>query len=162
MIAIAIPRKEFGTRAEARNKEVERCLRMNPDYILWLDSDQTMPDTSVEELIKLDADIAVIDTPPHDSEAVNITYNPDGTVAHCTMACSLIKREVFEKLPSPWFSSSFNFIKGEPKGGKYTYERLDKYSDDNQGEDIYFIRNAIEAGLTIKFVDGLRCNHYKL
>jgi len=162
MIAIAIPRKEFGTRAEARTKEVERCLAMNPDYILFLDSDQTMPDKSIELMKLLDVDIAVIDTPPHDTDLQNFTRNPDGTISHTTIACSLIRPSVFDRIEKPWFSSRYNFIQGQPLHGKYSYQKIDKYQDDNVGEDIYFVRKCVEAGVSIEVIPGLKCNHFKL
>lgn len=162
MIAIAQPCREKGTRSEARNKEVARCLKMQPDYILFLDDDQTMPDEALELLIGLDTDIAVMDTPPHDSDLDNVTFNPDGSIAYCTIACSLIKRNVFEVLPSPWFLSTYNFISTGNSEGKLLFQRLDKSVDDNVGEDIYFIRTAVDAGLGVKIISFPKCKHFKL
>jgi hypothetical protein len=157
-----MPRKELGTRAEAREKEIIRCLKMNPTYIFMMDSDQTMPNQSISGLIGACADIAVIDCSPHDSEASNIYYNPDGTIAHCTISCCLIRAEIFKKLEKPWFSSKYDFVKSGVKNGKIVYNRLDKSVDNNWGEDIYFVRKVIEAGFTIKAVDRLKCCHFKI
>lgn len=161
-VAIAIPRKELGTRAEARNAEVIRCLRMNPKHILFLDTDQTMPHKGWTALLAESADIAVIDTPPHGSDTPNVMFNPDGTICYCTMACSLIRADVFKKLDPPWFSSAYNYQPRGVKDGKIILDKLEKYHDNNQGEDIYFIRNAIEAGLSIKVVRDMKCRHWEL
>jgi len=160
-----MPRIELGTRAEARNKEIERCLKMNPTYIFMIDTDQTVPNRGWTKLIGVcasGADIAVIDTPPHDTDQENIHYNPDGTIAYCTVACSLVKSEVFKKLPKPWFDSSFDFQASGTNNGKIIFHQLDKSKDNNVGEDIYFVRKAIEAGLKIEIVKDLKCSHYKL
>jgi hypothetical protein len=162
MIAVCIPRKELGTRAEARNKEVERAIKMNATYILFLDSDQTMPNNALTQMIGECSDIAVVDTPPHNSNASNVKYNTDGTIAYCTIACSLIKTKVFKILPKPWFSSKFDFVVNGERDGKIVFDRLDKSFDNNRGEDIYMIRNAINAGFQVKVVKGTRCSHFNL
>jgi hypothetical protein len=156
-IAIASPKRELGTRAEARTKEIERCLRMEPDRILMLDDDQTMPEEGLTRMCAIDADIVVIDTPPHDSDIPNVYYNDDGSIAWCTIACSLIRADVFSKIDKPWFASGYDFV----RDGKRIV-RLDKSKDNNVGEDIYFVRKCIDAGLTIEIVADIRCKHFKL
>lgn len=157
-----MPCREKGTRAEARNKEVERVLKMKPSHVLMVDDDQTLPNAAWTKLLGQCVDIAIVDTPPRDSDQENIHYNPDGTLAYCTMACSLIKREVFEKLPRPWFDSKYDFQPAGTLNGKIIFHKLDKSKDNNVGEDIYFIRNAIEAGFKISIVPNLKCEHYDL
>jgi len=165
-VAFAMPQAIMGTRAEARNLEIKRCLKMNPKYIFMIDSDQTMPIeawTALVSALKVsDADVAVVDTPPHDSNVVNITYSPDGTIAFCSIACALFKASVFERLPYPWFSSMFNFQPNGTKDGKIVFSTLEKYQDDNQGEDIYFVRNALQADMKIEYITKMKCAHYRL
>lgn len=162
MIAIAMPCREKGTRAEARNKEIERCLKMNPTHILMIDDDQTIPNAGWTKLLGACTDIAVIDTPPKETDQQNVHYNPDGTIAYCTISCSMIKREVFEKLPRPWFDSKYDFQPSGTKNGKIIFHKLDKSTDNNVGEDIYFVRNAIEAGFDTNVVPDIKCKHFDL
>lgn len=165
-VAFAQPRKALGSRAEARNAEIQRCLRMGADYIFMMDSDQTMPFTGwtklTQRLTVNEADIAVIDTPPHGSEQINCIYNPDGTIASCSIACALIKADVFQKLPYPWFDSHYDYQPAGQKDGKLLFDKHLKYQDNGVGEDIFFVRNAIEAGLKIEYITSIRCNHYEL
>ncbi len=164
MIAFAAPAPEKGTRAEARNKEIKRCLKMHPDYIFMMDDDQTMPDEGLELMLSWTGkfDIVVIDTPPHDSTMENITTHPDGSIAWCTVACCLIRASVFEKLLHPWFDSRYDYVKEGVVGGRHIIKRLDKSTDNNVGEDVFFVRNALEAGLKIKFIGNIKCKHFKI
>ncbi len=163
MICVCVPRLELGTRAEARTKEADRALSMDADYILFMDTDQTMPDDALERMKALNVDIAVIDTPPHDSDMVNATFSLDGNIEYCTIACSLIRADVFRRMDKPWFSSAYDFVPTNISiMGRSHYKMLDKSKDNNVGEDIYFVRKAIEAGFSIDIITDERCNHYSL
>lgn len=165
MIAITCPRKEFGTRAEARTKEIERALKLGADYIFSMDSDQLIPDDGFEKLLEAiqDADIAVIDAPDKfGNTSTNIRYNSDGTLAYATISCCLIRASVFEKIEKPWFSSKFSFIEKGSVNGKIKWNIQHKYEDDNVGEDIYFIYRVLKAGLKVKVVEGLKCLHKEI
>ena len=175
-VAFAQPRIELGTRAEARNSEITRCLKMNPKYIFMIDTDQTMPVEGFTALISRmmahDADIAVIDTPPakldpatgttEGSDRQNIQYNPDGTIAYCSIACAMFRADIFHQLPQPWFDSSYDYQLVDSKGGKLVFDKLLKSNNNNVGEDIFFVRNALEAGLRFEYVTKVRCAHFKL
>lgn len=170
MIAICTPRRELGTRAEARTKEVERALKLGANYIFMMDDDQLMPDSGFASLMnelaynfQENIDIAVIDAPDKFGNAdTNIRYNPDGTIAYATISCCMIKAEVFNKIEKPWFSSKYSFIEKGTIDGKIKWNIQEKYKDDNVGEDIYFMYKCIKAGLKIGVVDGLKCRHIQL
>lgn len=164
-LAIAIPRKELGTRGAARNREVARCLSLGADRILMMDSDQTMPLDAIDDMIDYwvpDYDIVVVDAPDKTNTIkTNVTYNPDGTMAWTGFGCAYFKREVFEKIPAPWFDSSYSYT-FETKAGKYVFTRQDKYKDDNFGEDITFYFKCLDAGIKIKVLEGLKCVHKEI
>lgn len=68
-------------------------------------------------------------------------------VAATGAACLLVKREVFEKLPKPWFQRR--------------YKKEDSEETHQEGEDHYFTKKATEAGFKIRLhtkhdVDHLR------
>lgn len=158
-IAFISPRPELGNRAEARNKEVQRALNLGADRIFTIDQDETMPSNGLEKLMKLDCDVAVIDAPPKGKEGTNVTYNPDGTLAYTGVNCALIKSEVFSVIPYPWFESHYGMNHEGIKNGKIILKRVEKYQDDNRGEDSNFILKCLSAGLTVKIVPNLQCKH---
>lgn len=167
MIALAMPRKAFGTRAAARTAEIERCLAMNPEWILMMDSDQTMPLTALRELgERLESDglplIYVIDCPSHNSDDSNVIYHPDGSLAAFTISCCLIHHSVFTILKKPWFSSEYAYIEEKRENGKIIWRVDKKFTDDNEGEDIYFSRHCLEANIRIEVLDDLVCDHHDL
>lgn len=108
------------------------------------------------------ADITVIDAPNKGYDDSNVRFHPDGTLAYTGISCVLFKSSVFETIPEPWFSTSYEFLEQQPKDGKIVWEMKTKYQDDNQGEDVYFIRKAIEHGLSINIVPDLKCKHHVL
>ena len=163
MLAIASPKRELGTRAEARERELERCLKMNPTYILMIDDDQTMPIRGLNAMLASGADVAVIDAPAKDlPSSSNIRYHPNGELYSATISCCAIKAEIFAKLEKPWFSSKFAIIEDRIVDGKIISHYEEKYQDDNIGEDIFFIRKVIEAGFSVKVMPNLKCNHFNL
>lgn len=162
MIAIAQPRIEFGTRAEAREKEIKRCLKMNPTYILMMDSDQTMPIRGLNAMINTGADISCIDAPSKGRDDSNVRCHPNGDLYIATISCCLIKPYIFKFLEEPWFNSKVAVIEERVKDGKIIYRYEQKYQDDNVGEDAYFIRKAIEAGFRVEVVSNMKCKHFDL
>lgn len=158
-LAIAIPRKELGGRAEARNKEIQRCLSLGADYILMMDTDQAMPMDAVLGSDIDDHDIVVIDAPSKDGlSQTNVTYHPDGTLAFTGFGCAIFKSEIFRRLPKPWFDSSYSYT-FEIKGGKYVLTRQDKYKDDNVGEDTNFFFKCLENRININIITKSKCIH---
>lgn len=162
MISFATPRIEFGTRAEARTKEIERCLKMSPTHIFMIDSDQTMPTRGISALLATGADISVIDAPSKGAGDSNVRYHPDGSLAYATISCCLIKASVFDRITKPWFSSSYAFREEGFKDGKIVWNVQEKQTDDNRDEDVYFMRKCIDAGLKIKVVPELKCAHFEI
>ena len=163
-LAITIPRKELGRRAEARNKEIERALKLEADYILMVDEDEAMPFGAINKLFYWisEYDAVVIDAPSSDGLAQsNITYHPDGTIAWTGFGCVLFKAEIFKKLPKPWFDdkSAYTF---EIKKGRYVFSKVEKYKADNIGEDVDFYFKLIENGFKIKILEGVKCKHIQL
>lgn len=165
-IALAIPQSSLGSRAVARTKEIERCLKLEPDLIWMMDADQTMPSEALELVLNIAkakvADIYVVDAPTrHDESSSNIRYHPNGELAYFTISCCFICPQVFHKLSTPWFSSEYAWVEEQPKDGLITWRIDKKYSDDNVGEDIYFSRKCLSAGLTIKLLP-YKCRHVDL
>lgn len=158
-LAIAIPREELGSRAEARNKEIKRCLSLGADYILMMDTDQAMPLNAVRMTDIENNDIVVVDAPSKDGQLdSHVQYHPDGTMAWTGFSCAVFKKDVFNRIDKPWFDSSVAY-RFEIKAGKYVFTKEKKYKDDNFGEDVDFYFKCKDAGIKIKIADGPKCIH---
>jgi len=147
---------------QARNNIVSRFLHQREpkcDYLLFLDSDMIFPSNLVERLLDLKADIATglafKKWYPHQPtiyklegrDFVSILNYPQNKVIKidgCGMACVLIKRKVFEKIPEPWFE----FKPIRRFGRKMILS-----------EDLVFCKKAKKVGFTIKCDTSLVCGH---
>lgn len=142
--------------SEGRNRAVQGALQIKASHVLFLDSDMVFP---ADTLIRLLA---------HDLPIVGATYcsrrpRPDigkRTLVHLgpqladalhgpvpveslPMGCTLIRADVFEKVPQPWF-------------------RFDYHDGQIIGEDVGFCRAATTAGIPIHMDADLSRNVYHL
>ena len=132
------------------------------EYMLFLDAD-TVPHASViDELIEADKDMisATVQTwKTEEGKAILIPIalrmSEDGYNVHwgsgieevdvTTCACTLIKREVLEKVGK----RAFQFVAD------------DEWGINGIGEDFYFCERVREAGFSVWNHYGLICHHYK-
>lgn len=140
----------------SRNYLVETALKLDFwDYALLLDDDVIMPTGGLQELIKLNADIAVIDYPMH-SKMNNkwtgtVVRDKDKSIAWAGLGCCLVKRKVLEELPQPQFVFVNHRITRDNDG------RIGFFSSQTQGEnkfsggeDVNFFLQARKHKFTIK------------
>ena len=134
---------------DQRNKLAEEALKEGADYVLWIDADMRFPKNTIETLIKNDKPIVGVNattrTSPVKPTAKNLTIDFENKVNHwipvvsknktglekiTAIGCGvmMVKREVFENTPKPWFW--FEQIPG----------------DKLLGEDVYFCVKAQDAG----------------
>jgi hypothetical protein len=132
----------------ARNRLVRMALAFDPPptHILWVDSDMTFPPDSLVRLFKHDKDIVGAfynrRTPPYTT--TGILKDPLGSDVskgglHKAVVMPhglvLVKKEVYEKLPSPWYKESFDPACASPDD-----------PDGTVGEDVNFSRYVLEQG----------------
>jgi GT2 family glycosyltransferase len=124
-------------------------LKEGADYILWIDADMRFPKDTIERLIAHDKPIVGVNATtrsiPVRSTAKNLEIDFEKKENHWRAVSSkdktgleqvtaigcgvmMVKREVFEKTPRPWFW--FEMIPGEKL----------------LGEDVYFCVKAHDAG----------------
>jgi len=130
---------------EAREQAAKHFLESDCDYLLFLDSDMVPPADMLIKLINHDKPIvsalAFRRVPNYEpcifkDDKFYLDY-PKGLieVAGVGMACTLIKREVLENMPQPWFFPT------------------------NNGEDLSFCKRATDAGYKIYCDTELICGH---
>lgn len=135
----------------ARETAAKTFLEGNYDALLFVDSDMVCPIDMLVRLIEADKDIvsglAFKRFPPYepcifkkcDREGTEFWLDyPKGLIEiqGVGMACTLIKRKVFEAVPQPWF-----------------------FPEPNIGEDLAFCIRAREAGYKIYCDTNLICGH---
>ena len=132
---------------EAREQATKHFLESDCDYLLFLDSDMVPPADMLIKLIQHDKPIvsalAFRRVPNYEpcifkNDMEFYLDYPKGLieVAGVGMACTLIKREVFEHMPRHWFMP-----------------------EEGLGEDLSFCKNALKAGFNIFCDTNLICGH---
>jgi len=140
---------------DAREMAAEHMLKNGHDWLLFLDSDMVPPADMIPRLLAHDkpivSGIAFKRIPPYspcfypkleyDGKEVKLLPAEDwtqglGEVEGVGMACTLIRREVFEKTPKPWF-----------------------FPMPVLAEDLGFCLRAREAGFKIYVDTTLVCGH---
>ena len=143
---------------DQREKLAKAAIEDGCDYILWIDADMRFPKTTIERLLSHNKDICGVNattrTIPVKATAKNLEVNLEektntwlpvsskgktGIERVTSLGCGvlLIKKEVFEKTPQPWFWFY------ELPGGKVL------------GEDVHFCVAAHDAGFETWVDHGL-------
>lgn len=147
--------------AKARNEIVKKAINGKFDYILMVDSDVVVPYNTIDLLMSPPADIVVGVYPRKNTDCKDTELFKMGTkdyvdrytyddlysmpnrfqIKGSGMGCALIKTDIFEKLPFPYF--------------KYvTYDDGSVLS-----EDLYFCSLLTQYGITIEADSGVQCGH---
>lgn len=140
-----------------RNYLVEKALKLEWTHALLMDDDVVLPEGGLKAMIKLNTDIAVMDYPLHSLKdkkgCGTMVTNKRGDVLWAGLGATLVKREVFEKVPKPWFVNT-NYKIARLKNGDVGF--YPAQSDQNKfsgGEDVYFFLQAKKLGFDIKHTE---------
>ena len=157
--------KTWGLRpvSYARNFCVSEFLKLDCEYLWFVDSDTIPPPNAPELLLEPGVDMisGVTYTMKRDSDgvvkrvAMTLRY-ADGEVGYkeyigegveeidaCGMSCCMIHRRVFEAIDPPWFT-------------------LGDWDEAIRGEDFRFCQLVKDAGFKIYAHYGVICGHQKL
>lgn len=151
--------KGYGA-AKARNDIAKKAINGGYEYVMMIDSDVIVPKDALELMLEGTADIVLgcyprKNTTTGQSELFTFgkDYNNENNISYATldqsadridvkgggMGCVLIKTEVFNKIPFPWF----NYV---------------EYKDGNVlSEDLSFCEKA--KGIAIQCDTRVRCGH---
>lgn len=84
----------------------------------------------------------------------------DGNILWVSLGCTLVRADVFKKLPEPWFQVGYTVASVHCGSSckKRTY-KLVKNNYPYGGQDAYFCWKAREAGFQIGVIDNLVADH---
>lgn len=162
--------------ADGRNDLVNIMFSENCDYIFFVDNDVILPKNALVDLYNMKWYFSV-GTYPRKEEATLTSQDPFTTlywhnernkevycpcflpisqlqpgyitpVDCCGLGCALIKKELFGMIEQPWF---FFAHEGAPENSN-----TDEYCI---GEDMYFCRKVIRAGVQIWAHGSVLCGH---
>lgn len=148
----------------ARNEIVQEFLKGDCTHLFWIDSDTIPPMETLLTLLSHEKDIVSAITPiiEHDESRKDSDSNGFYKKWNCVGldnafvkphtglvpvlgaggSCILVKRAVYEKMPSPWYRFAYN-------------------GDQCDGEDISFIVKARALGFEAFADTDLLCGHSK-
>ena len=157
-----------GDIGEKRQAQVEYGMKEGCTHFIFLDADMVYHPNTLVDLFEVleDADLAgglcYRGYPPYDPLIWHPTEERllkpfkdykfgdvvDAGSTGC--ACLLVKRQVFEGLPLPWFTMAVEKV---DRDGKEMLLR--------RGEDTYFTRNATKAGFKLKVMTKYDIGHLR-
>lgn len=157
-----------------RNKLAELALSIpNWTHTLLQDDDVIMPENGLQRLIEADSDIAFIDYPMHYTgdrwgNMGTATYDDwlpgmdikGKPVAWAGLGCTLVKREVFEKMQKPYYKVTQHTFTRDDNG--HITLNDDDVKMGGGGEDTYFFVKARELGFKITPIYDLQAGHARL
>ena len=152
------------TRAEQREMLADMAVKINSEYMMWIDDDTVCPATTIQELFYIlaqnpKAAIAggIYCTKSHPSEPIvflELGGGPHwlwtmGDVFPCKglgTGCMMVRTSVLKDLPKPWFQDTSKSIAGETevRGGETINVAARTGTD-----DLYFCKKVSEAGYDI-------------
>lgn len=136
---------------DAHNELAAQALALGASHILFVEEDTVPPRNAVIDMLRANAAIACIDYGVNGYSCTAKTRQ--GDILWCGLGCTLIKKEVFEKLEKPWFRTDKVFRLNDRKW----IDNPSKYG----GQDIWFSQKAREKGFDIVQVKG-EARHLKL
>lgn len=137
---------------EAQNWLVTEALGA-PDvtHLYFVEEDMEIPEGTLEKMLDLNKDVVCVDYPVNGGWST--IKRVDREIQHCGLGCTLVKREVFERLSEPWFRT-------DKSVDAKTEEIMDipmKYG----GHDIFFGIAVRKAGYKITQLEGVECGHLR-
>lgn len=142
---------------DGHNEMAKQALEEGCDWLFLIEEDTVAPDGALQKLLEADSDIACIDYGIAGWGCV--TRNQSGEVLWCGLGCTLVKREVFERMTYPYFRADMTLRLND-----WTWQKLpDDYIKTKQygSLDIWFCLQARKLGFTITQVEG-ECEHLEL
>lgn len=162
-----------------RNLLIDEVLRLHKDatHILFVDDDMVYPEDTIQKLLRAGKDICICQgfhkfepyTPlttvlSPDGVLVPVHLNPesDGRILPVSSGgggTMLIRKEVFEKVPFPWFQVQYEKFENVPEQLRPLVKETCIRDHILIGEDVWFFAQAQAAGYTVYCHFGLAIGH---
>lgn len=138
---------------EGHNEVVKKALNFGATHIWMVEEDVIAPMLGLNEMLKADKDYVAIDLPEKSDKRRSYiarwpVNDPVYKIYWTHLGCTLIKREVFEKIPYPWFENNHQYEVDTSHGAMLSFRKLDK-PHDYGGHDMLFGKKLMEAGYTL-------------
>lgn len=141
---------------DSQNYLMEQAMKEDFSHFLFVEEDTVMPDRAVADMLLADVAIACVDYGVAGYSCITRDKNTR-EVLWCGLGCTLVKKEVFDKLEAPYFRSDKGLLLNNwPK-----VEWIDSGEQAYGGQDIWFCMHAREQGFEIKQIPG-ECKHLQL
>jgi len=151
---------------ECFNALSKRVLDGDYTHGLFAEEDVVIPENALALMLEVNTDITAINYEirvPHTPEGRRplSSYYYMGELLWLSLGCTLIRREVFEKMPAPWFEVDKHIV-AINDGSKPNGWRLGTRPRDPKeygGQDSYFCYKALQLGFTLGEVPDVLCEH---
>jgi hypothetical protein len=148
---------------DCHEKVAELGLATGADALWFVEEDNVPPPTALTASFDMldEFPVVAVDYPVADAWAC-INHDEQGEVRWSGLGSTLIRREVFETLPRPWFSSDWQYILRYGQWSPHPIP-VDAPPDARYGlQDIHFSMQVRAAGLRIGQVPDLFGGHAKI
>ena len=169
----AVARGEF-TRAQQREQLVESALKVNPEYLFWIDDDTIPPPSALLELFFVLAQnpkaaicggiYCTKTEPPQPIVFMDYGAGPHwlwtfGDIFKCKglgTGCMLVRAEVMSKIEKPWFKDT---AESKPGDTETINGHVVNIASRTGTDDIYFCKKVDDAGYDIIAHGGILPAH---
>ncbi len=146
------------------NVVAEAGLASGADYLWWVEEDVIAPPGALLASLALETDVAAVNYPVGEMGWSCIARNAEGHIFWCGLGCTLIRRELFETIARPWFSTDTAYQIIRTNGRSELRSHADPTPPEKRygRQDIYFFIRACEAGFRIAAVPDMIAGHAKV
>lgn len=139
------------------NNGIEQAIDSGADYIWMVEEDNGCPDQVLNKMLKEDKDIITIEYGVAGG-ASHVQRDAGGELIWCGIGCTLIKREVFESVPKPWFRVDMKRDHATGEWSKWPDHQIPKKFG---GHDVWFFTQARQLGFKIDILADVKGSHFR-
>ena len=142
----------------------EKFLETDAKYAWFVEEDVVPPEGALKKLVdymETGYDISFINYPLVKFNGEKCYKYFQGHIVWTGLGCTLVKREVFEKLKAPRFMGGYSLV-AIMSGSAQTHWRIELRPNSKViygGQDVYFCTNAFLSGFKIGVVPNVECQH---
>lgn len=138
---------------------VEQALATDATHVWIVEEDTVPPPGVLDKLLAADVDYIACDYPVGRSHTC-FGLDDDGLL-WTGFGCTLIRADVFERIPRPWFECNRNMVVCHRDG--LDYFTADKRTVNHRGgHDLSFAEKLKAAGIERHGLFGVECRHLKM